>query len=772
MKKTFFLYGFLTFSVVSLGNSLNQTNHFYYYNGQKQYLELDTKHIFISISDKNVAISAPNTNRKPLRTDILEKIRSRNNRTRFWTELSFEDQLSDSLYRIKLLGIKNSREDIIVSPYFKNQLQDKIGLSNFFYVKLKSLNDTILLQQEVEKENATIVLQNQSMPLWFVVSITETSQYNAMEMANRFYESELFQYAEPDLMIDDELNCANDTYFAQQWGLKNTGQFGGTDDVDIKVCDAWQISTGSNVTVAVLDHGIDLSHPDLSTNMYPLSFDSENGTAPQIVKGSHATACAGIIGAVRNNTKGVAGVAPNCKLMSVSNSLVGSVLSRMKRADGINWAWQNGADVISNSWSSGVSFQVINDAIDNAVTQGRSGKGCVVVFSSGNDNASSVSYPASLSNVIAVGAISPCGQRKSPSSCDGETWWGSNYGTNLDVVAPGVKIYTTDIQGSAGNNTSSGTAGDYYPSFNGTSSACPHVAGVAALILSVRPDLTQAQVRQAIESTCTKLSGYSYSSNSGHPNGTWNNQVGHGLVNAYAAVSQVATPIPLCNILASVSATPLPFESKRADIVDFESYSHPAINNTNYLPAKLYNDLQCTQHTSAGSNSVFFYKKFAIPNSSNWLAAVYVKGANRSTIMLCIVTPSGQVLHAIDAAVNLDEAVIRQFKIAANGKIVIYSIKPNSTTPIPFNSSWTSFYGVRMDEIFFIENGKFKQVSRWVYDQRNYRSVEGWMNEEGLKKAKRSYSTTNGSAWVDNEIWWGQEYLQAIYQDPQYAVTP
>jgi hypothetical protein len=82
-------------------------------------------------------------------------------------------------------------------------------------------------------------------------------------------------------------------------------------------------------------------------------------------------------------------------------------------------------------------------------------------------------------------------------------------------------------------------SGNYMSNFGGTSAACPQVAGIAALILSVRPDLTQAQVRQAIESTCKKLSGYSYSNNSSHPNGTWNNQVGHGLVNAYAALQAV-----------------------------------------------------------------------------------------------------------------------------------------------------------------------------------------------------------------------------------------
>ena len=202
-----------------------------------------------------------------------------------------------------------------------------------------------------------------------------------------------------------------------------------------------------------------------------------------------------------------------------------------------------------------MSFQcdplnALNVAIDSAVVYGRNNKGCILVAASGNDNLATVNYPASLNNVIAVGAISQCGTRKRKSSdparvsCDGETDWGSNYGTALDVVAPGVKIYTTDLQGDAGNNNASGTAGDYYASFNGTSSACPHVAGVAALVLSVNPNLTGQQVRNVIESTAQKVGGYSYVTTSGRPNGTWINQMGYGLVNAYAAVQAVCATIP------------------------------------------------------------------------------------------------------------------------------------------------------------------------------------------------------------------------------------
>ena len=270
MKKRINLLGLLFF--LFLIGIKAQTPYFYYYQDEKQYLELDTKHIFISATnEKTVDIFASKNVQHLLGVDIPEKVRYESDYRRFWTILSVEDNLSDRTYLEKLSEIKNMERDIIAAPYFKNQYQDKIGLSNFFYVKLKELSDTTLLKQEVEKENAVIVYQNQFMPLWFVASVTENSKNNAMELANSFYESGLFRYAEPDLMVDCKINCVNDPHFLDQWGLNNTGQNGGTNEIDIKSCEAWQISTGRNVTVAVLDHGID-THPDLNVN--PLSYDS------------------------------------------------------------------------------------------------------------------------------------------------------------------------------------------------------------------------------------------------------------------------------------------------------------------------------------------------------------------------------------------------------------------------------------------------------------------------------------------------------------------
>ncbi|MBC8884298.1 S8 family serine peptidase [Flavobacterium piscinae] len=129
---------------------------------------------------------------------------------------------------------------------------------------------------------------------------------------------------------------------------------------------------------------------------------------------------------------------------------------------------------------------------------------------------------------------------------------GSDYGTNTDVSAPGVKIYTTDISGAAGYSS-----GDYAPTFNGTSSACPNVAGVMALILSANSNLNMLEARQILESTCSKVGGYTYNTNvSGQPNGTWSNDLGYGRVNALAALQLTTVACTSPPVAGAANASP------------------------------------------------------------------------------------------------------------------------------------------------------------------------------------------------------------------------
>jgi hypothetical protein len=183
-----------------------------------------------------------------------------------------------------------------------------------------------------------------------------------------------------------------------------------------------------------------------------------------------------------------------------------------------------------------VDTAALNAEIAEAHTDARNGKGIPMFFSSGNDNVDDVLWPGNLPTTIAVGATSMCDERKNPSDCSGESW-GGTYGDGLDISAPGVKISTCDMTGSNGY-----TAGSYTYTFNGTSAACPNAAGVGALVLSVNPLLTGEDVRTIINESADRVPGYVYDSTSVY--GTWNIEMGHGRVNANAALILAQTFVP------------------------------------------------------------------------------------------------------------------------------------------------------------------------------------------------------------------------------------
>ena len=178
----------------------------------------------------------------------------------------------------------------------------------------------------------------------------------------------------------------------------------------------------------------------------------------------------------------------------------GWIFDDFNTADAIDWCWDDAAaDVLSNSWGGGPPVDVITNAFERARTQGRKGKGAVIVIAAGNAQLA-VSYPGTLPDVLTVGASNEWDRRKTRTSQDGETWWGSNFGPGLDVMAPGVHIRTTDISGRRGYSTGLTT-----DSFNGTSSSTPFVAAAAALVLSARPKLGEADVRRHITSTADRM---------------------------------------------------------------------------------------------------------------------------------------------------------------------------------------------------------------------------------------------------------------------------
>lgn len=419
------------------------------------------------------------------------------------------------------------------------------GVMDKVLVRINQVSDLQYLNEFANEYEAIVTGPNRYDPSLYHLEVQNSKETNALELANILHETKIFDYAEPDFLRIMKSMNTNDPAVGQQWSLENTGtntsQYGGVAGADMKVFQAWGTSTGSsNIKVAILDEGVDLNHPDLINNLLPgydaTGLGSNGGPSGN---DAHGTACAGIVAASANNGIGMAGVAYDCKIIPVriaySNANGGWVTSNAIIGDALNWSWQTAnADILSNSWGGGSPSSTINNAISGAVNNGRSGLGAPVLFAAGNSNGAN-SYPATYAPTISVIAMSMCNERKNPSSCDGETWWGSNYGNGADVAAPGVKIYATDISGPAGYSN-----GDYTPSFNGTSSACPNAAGVMALVLSADPSLTETQARFALESTCDKAGTYSYGSASGQPNGTWSTELGYGRVNALNAVLSVA----------------------------------------------------------------------------------------------------------------------------------------------------------------------------------------------------------------------------------------
>lgn len=322
----------------------------------------------------------------------------------------------------------------------------------------------------------------------------------------------------------------NDDLWADQWNM-----------VKIHAPEAWDHTTGtSSVVICVLDEGCDLTHPDLRFSEDGINLDTMLPTGD--ATGDHGTACAGIVAATFNNNEGVAGVAGNCRIMP----LAFVDWSDVECANGINYATENGASIISMSFGVyddwGWDYDIVDTEIENAFNND-----VVMCVATGNEDYETTNrYPGKHPLVIACGASSTDDCRKNPDSPDDEDWWGSNYGedtydgevTGVSVVAPGVLIPTTDRQGSDGYD-----GGNYDMTFNGTSSATPHVAGLAGLIRSIEPSLTNTQVRDVIELTAEKVGGLSYANNSDFPNGTRNQEMGYGRINAFDAVTKAGWEI-------------------------------------------------------------------------------------------------------------------------------------------------------------------------------------------------------------------------------------
>lgn len=489
---------------------ITQGESYFWYRGNK--IEL------VPVSSKRYVLFESNSSIKLAKTSEMQAVK-----------VGVKDKLVQNNYVWTILNAKeksNIDDDVVYSsPFYLTPEGEEVGVSHLFYVKLKSKQDFAILDSLSTKYNVHIEGQNEYLPLWYTLSCDKYSYADALKTAALFYETGLFEASEPSFIVQGLLNesdimpyavSINDPYYSQQWNLKGNNS--------INWPNAYEISKGSGVRVGIFDQGIDILNPDLDSSRI-LCFDtvSKDLDVPIVVYGNHGTAVAGIIYATANNGKGISGIAPMVSILSIANPFTGSPDMIQQLANGFSVA-SNSCDVINCSWSGdALRSTLIDDAIEYyCQLWGRNGKGTVIVFATGNDSKGSVNYPGSSNDyLIRVGWSTKSGTR----------YTASNYGDKLDIMAPGNDIVTTDRPGSLGY-----VSGDYYTKFNGTSAAAPHVAGVAALMLSINPNLTATEVKEILAKTARKVGGYSYIKYSDKPYGTWNKEMGYGLVDAEAAV--------------------------------------------------------------------------------------------------------------------------------------------------------------------------------------------------------------------------------------------
>lgn len=322
-------------------------------------------------------------------------------------------------------------------------------------------------------------------------------------------------YAEPDFIVH-ATTTPNDTRFAEQWSLNNTGQTSGTADADIDAPEAWALTTGSNsVIVAVLDSGVDYTHPDLSANIWTNpgeiagnGIDDDGNGYIDDTRGwnflsgnnnpadtqNHGTHVAGIIGAAGNNNAGISGVAWQVKLMPVkflSSSGFGTTSDAIA---GINYARVKGAHIINHSWGGTTFSQLLKDAIDAAGTSGILNV-CAANNGNGTNEDVTPNYPSGFASASII-AVASTTETDALSNF-------SDYGpSTVHLGAPGSNILSTLPNSAYGLNS-------------GTSMATPHVSGIAALVKAYKPSATGADLKAILQSSVDVIPALSGRTTSG-----------------------------------------------------------------------------------------------------------------------------------------------------------------------------------------------------------------------------------------------------------------
>lgn len=397
---------------------------------------------------------------------------------------------------------------------------------------------------------------------WFVSA--DGQGQKVFDIAAALLEREGVEFCHPEIVRER----ASKAVFPQQWHLAEATIGDASVVAHANVAAALDLATGRGVTIAILDDGFDIDHPEFAGKIVAprdaiLGIDDPRPKDPQPLRPeNHGTACAGV--ACAGGVRGASGVAPDALLMPIRVSMT---LGTAAEGEAFQWAADNGADVISCSWGPpDGDWANQNDpahqtpwpmpastrlAVDYAATKGRDGKGCVIVFSAGNGNedVGSDGY-ASYDKVIAVAACNDRGVRSCYSDFGSAVW--CTFPSNDFPHRPSGRpqpltsgIWTTDRVGSrrgynSGHPLSGDEEGFYTNRFGGTSSSCPGVSGVAALMLSANPALTRDDVRAILAQSCDRID----EANGEYDERGWSPFYGWGRINARRAVELAASPLP------------------------------------------------------------------------------------------------------------------------------------------------------------------------------------------------------------------------------------
>ncbi|WP_421659260.1 S8 family serine peptidase [Leptothermofonsia sp. ETS-13] len=417
------------------------------------------------------------------------------------------------------------------------------------------------------------------IPNTFVLETTPEATENPVKIANRLMQRSDVLTAEPNVVVRTQhLYRPKDPLYPKQWHLNHNGGLNLTAGSHVFAEQAWDITRGiRSVVVAIMDDSVDLRHPEfqgVGKIVAPRDLKQNDFLPlPEEVEDNHGTSCAGVAVAEENGV-GTVGIAPGCALMPIRTT---GYLDDEAIEELFDWAISRGASVISCSWGPAAVYFPLSlrqrAALTRAAIEGRNGKGCVIVFAAGNANRPTngivnergwpnnvLSGPTAWLNGFTVHpdviTVSACTSLSKKAAY-------SNWGTEVSVCAPsnnappgiglqetgfiytppevrgsfpGLGIVTADRSGTPGYDPSS-----YTTDFGGTSSACPLVAGVAALVLSVNPDLTAFEVKQILQQTADKITDTDADPQFGFRKGTYEaggrcDWFGYGKVNAFKAV--------------------------------------------------------------------------------------------------------------------------------------------------------------------------------------------------------------------------------------------